>query len=92
MILRTSQWSKYAQYGSRFSDLYSATLRDAGMLCLAIYRKIEDAEDDNEDVDSTEKVTLQANNNPNKKKKIEIKFIKTFEKLNLITNSGFCKC
>ena len=69
MILRTSQWSKYAQYGSRFSDLYSATLRDAGMLCLAIYRKIEDAEDDNEDVDSTEKVNLQANNNPIKKKK-----------------------
>ena len=46
LVLRTSQWSKYAHYGARFADLYSATLRDAGLLCLAIYRKVEDCDDE----------------------------------------------
>ena len=52
LVLKTSQWSKYAQYGARFSDLYSAALRDAGMLCLAIYRKIEDLDEDTDDEES----------------------------------------
>ena len=56
LVLRASQWAKYAQYGARFSDLYSATLRDAGMLCLAIYRRIEDTDDDSDDEDNAEKV------------------------------------
>ena len=64
--LKSSQWSKYAQYGAKFSDLYSATLRDAGMLCLAIYRRgdtedgeEEDQEDEEEDSDgNSEKVLV----------------------------------
>ena len=64
--LKSSQWSKFAQYGAKFSDLYSATLRDAGMLCLAIYRRgdtedgeEEDQEDEEEDSDgNSEKVLV----------------------------------
>ena len=56
LVLRTSQWSKYAHYGARFADLYSATLRDAGLLCLAIYRKVEDCDDDSEDEEEANKV------------------------------------
>ena len=33
----------------RFSDLYSAALRDAGMLCLAIYRAVDPEEVDAEE-------------------------------------------
>ena len=64
LILKTSQWSKFAQYGARFSDLYSATLRDAGLLCLAIYRRADtedcDTEEDQEEEEiegSSEKVS-----------------------------------
>ena len=66
LILRTSPWSQFAQYGARlyflfriksksfflplrFSDLYSAALRDAGMLCLAIYRAVDPEEVDAEE-------------------------------------------
>ena len=52
--MKTSQWSKFAQYGSRFSDLYSATLRDAGMLCLAIYRRADMEEDEGEEGEQEE--------------------------------------
>ena len=49
----------------RFSDLYSAALRDAGMLCLAIYRAvdpedgdIEEREEGGEEIDcNSEKVS-----------------------------------
>ena len=65
LILTSSPWSQFAQYGARFSDLYSATLRDAGMLCLAIYRavdpedgEIEESEEGGEGFDcSSEKVS-----------------------------------
>ena len=33
----------------RFSDLYSAALRDAGMLCLAIYRAVDPEDGDIEE-------------------------------------------
>ena len=66
LILRTSPWSQFAQYGARlyflfriksksfflplrFSDLYSAALRDAGMLCLAIYRAVDPEDGDIEE-------------------------------------------
>ena len=47
IVLRESQWSRYAEYGARFSDLFSEALREKGTLCLAINRLIgEDYEDD----------------------------------------------
>merc|ERR1719336_3073718 len=58
LILKTSQWSKFAQYGARFSDLYSATLRDAGLLCLAIYRKIETEDCDTEEDQEEEEIKV----------------------------------
>ena len=50
LVLASSPWAKFAEYGARFAELYSAALRDAGMLCLAIYRRIEDTDTE----DSTE--------------------------------------
>ena len=52
LVLANSAWAKFAQYGAKFSELYSAALRDAGMLCLAIYRRIEDT--DSEEVVESE--------------------------------------
>ncbi len=49
LVLATSAWAKYAQYGAKFSELYSAALRDAGMLCLAIYRRIEDTDSEEDE-------------------------------------------
>ena len=47
IILRESQWSRYAEYGARFSDLFSAALRESGTLCIAINRLLgEEYEDD----------------------------------------------
>ena len=51
LVLASSPWSKYAQYGARFSDLFSAALRDAGLLCLAIYRRIDTEEADTADTE-----------------------------------------
>ena len=31
-------YHRYAEYGSRFGDLYAAALRENGTQCLAIYR------------------------------------------------------
>ena len=60
LVLATSAWAKFAQYGAKFSELYSAALRDAGMLCLAIYRRIEDTDSEEDeatgDTEATEKV------------------------------------
>ena len=56
LILKTSQWSKFAQYGARFSDLYSATLRDAGLLCLAIYRRADTEDGDTEEDQEEEEI------------------------------------
>lgn len=63
MVLANSAWAKFAQYGAKFSELYSAALRDAGMLCLAIYRRIEDTDSEEDEAtgdESTEKVSLSA--------------------------------
>ena len=64
LVLATSAWAKFAQYGAKFSELYSAALRDAGMLCLAIYRRIEDTDSEEDeatgDTEATEKVSLSA--------------------------------
>lgn len=63
LVLANSAWAKFAQYGAKFSELYSAALRDAGMLCLAIYRRIEDTDSEEDEAtgdESTEKVSLSA--------------------------------
>lgn len=59
LVLADSAWAKFAQYGAKFSELYSAALRDAGMLCLAIYRRIEDtdAEEATETEDTGDEAT-----------------------------------
>ena len=49
IVLRESTWSRFAQFGARFSDLYSAALRDEGTLCLAINRLIDEDQDGSED-------------------------------------------
>ena len=64
LVLANSAWAKFAQYGAKFSELYSAALRDAGMLCLAIYRRIEDTDSEEDeatgDTEATEKVSPSA--------------------------------
>ena len=40
IVLRESQWSRYAENGANFSDLFVTTLREAGTLCLGITRLI----------------------------------------------------
>merc|ERR1719270_654892 len=50
IILKDSIWSRYAQNGALFSELFSAALNENGTLCLAINRLIEaDKYDDDED-------------------------------------------
>ena len=47
VVLRDSPWSRYAENGARFLDLYVTALREAGTLCLGITRLVaEDSEDD----------------------------------------------
>ena len=49
VVLRESPWSRYAENGARFVDLYVAALRETGMLCLGITRLVaEDSEDDDD--------------------------------------------
>ena len=50
IILRESQWSRYAEYGARFSDLFSAAIKEQGTLCLAINRLIGEDYEDNGDL------------------------------------------
>ena len=40
IVLRESQWSRYAENGANFSDLFVTTLREAGTLCLGVTRLI----------------------------------------------------
>ena len=67
LVLANSAWAKFAQYGAKFSELYSAALRDAGMLCLAIYRRIEDtdAEEISETEDTGDEATEKVNDKHN---------------------------
>ena len=49
VVLRDSTWSRYAENGARFVDLYVTALRETGMLCLGITRLVaEDSEDDDD--------------------------------------------
>jgi hypothetical protein len=41
---------RYAEYGARFGDLYAACLREAGTLCLAIWRLLEEEGDGEDEV------------------------------------------
>ena len=49
IVLRDSPWSRLAQHGARFSDLFSAAIRDDGTLCLAINRLVDEEGDGVED-------------------------------------------
>ena len=49
IVLRDSPWSRYAQFGARFSDLFSAALREDGTLCLAINRLLDEEAEGNDD-------------------------------------------
>ncbi|XP_023325746.1 calcium-activated potassium channel slowpoke [Eurytemora carolleeae] len=62
IVLKESQWARYAEYGSRFGDLYAAALRENGTQCLAIYRLVEEDLDGDNDIDSI-RVTLGAPDN-----------------------------
>ena len=68
LVLADSAWAKFAQYGAKFSELYSAALRDAGMLCLAIYRRIEDT--DSEEVTETEDTGDEATEKVNSEREL----------------------
>ena len=47
VVLRDSPWSRYAENGARFLELFVTALRETGMLCLGITRLVaEDSEDD----------------------------------------------
>ena len=51
IVLRESRWSRYAENGVKYADLYIAALKEAGALCLGITRMIaEDNDDDDEDL------------------------------------------
>ena len=49
IVLKDSPWSRYAEFGARFSDLYSAALREDGTLCLAINRLLDEDFEGNDD-------------------------------------------
>ena len=38
IVLRESQWARYAENGARFMDLFVTAMREAGTLCLGITR------------------------------------------------------
>ena len=38
VVLRESQWSRYAENGARYIDLFVTAMREAGTLCLGITR------------------------------------------------------
>ena len=82
LVLADSAWAKFAQYGAKFSELYSAALRDAGMLCLAIYRRIEDT--DAEEVTETEDTGDEATEKVNSERELSpnpgIPFIHTLSR------------
>ena len=50
IILRDSVWSRYAENGARYADLYVTALREAGALCLGITRLIAEDDEDNDDL------------------------------------------
>ena len=50
IVLRESRWSRYADNGVRFADLYVAALRDNGTLCLGITRMIAEDNDNDDDL------------------------------------------
>ena len=60
IVLRDSMWSRYAENGTRFADLYVAALRENGTLCIGITRMI--AEDNENDEDLT-RVVISAPDN-----------------------------
>jgi len=49
IVLKDSPWSRFAEYGARFSDLFSAAIRDDGTLCLAINRLLDEDIEENDD-------------------------------------------
>ena len=50
VVLRNSPWSRYAENGARFVDLYVTALRENGMLCLGITRLVAEDSDDDDDL------------------------------------------
>ena len=45
IVLKDSPWSRFADYGARYADLYAAAMREQGTLCLGIYRLLHEEEE-----------------------------------------------
>jgi len=46
IVLKDSPWSRFAEYGARYADLYAAAMREQGTLCLGIYRLLHEEEEE----------------------------------------------
>jgi len=42
IVLKSSPWSRFAQQGAMFGDLFSAAIRENGTLCLSISRLLDE--------------------------------------------------
>ena len=45
IVVSDSRWSRYSQPGSRYADLFTALLREAGALAVGVTRLVQDSEE-----------------------------------------------
>jgi len=63
IVLKDSPWARFAAEGARFSELFSAAIRENGTLCLSIFRLLEEDIDNDGDIDQVRVVLSCPDNN-----------------------------
>jgi len=58
IVLKDSPWSRFADYGARYADLYAAAMREQGTLCLGIYRLLHEEEEEGGNSEAQLRVVL----------------------------------